>query len=136
MKRPLQITFRNISHSAELEALVSAGATELETFFDRITSCHVTVELPHHHHARGNRVHVRIDLAIPGETIVVAHDPSLHGTLQDVQETRHSKETVTDSVHRYARAAIHDAFATARRQLQDAIRRRRGGTTSPESVAP
>jgi ribosome-associated translation inhibitor RaiA len=135
MKLPLQITFRNISASAELEALVNARATNLATFFDRITNCRVMVELPHHHHARGNQVHVRIDLMIPGETIVVAHDPSLHGALQDVQETRHTKETATDSVHRYARVAIHAAFDAARRQLQDAVRRRRDVTKSPAPMA-
>jgi ribosome-associated translation inhibitor RaiA len=134
MKRPLQTTFRNISHSAELEALVSERAADLETYFDRITACHVIVELPHHRHARGNRVHVRVDLTIPGETIVVAHDPSLHGALQDVQETRHTKETATNSVHRYARAAIHEAFDAARRQLQDAVRRRRDAMKTRDPV--
>jgi ribosome-associated translation inhibitor RaiA len=134
MKLPLQITLRNISHSAELDALVDERAAELETFFDRITACRVMVELPHHHHARGNRVHVRIELTIPGEVIVVTRDPSLHGALQDARETRHAKETGTNSVHRYARVAIHEAFDAARRQLQDAVRRRRDATKSPEPV--
>jgi hypothetical protein len=135
MKLPLQITLRNISHSAELDALVDERAAELETFFDRITACRVMLELPHHHHARGNRVHVRIELSIPGEVIVVTHDPSLHGTLQDTRETQHTKETGTNSVHRYARAAIHEAFDAARRQLQDAVRRRRDTTQNSEPVA-
>jgi ribosome-associated translation inhibitor RaiA len=133
MKLPLQITFRNISHSAELEALVNERAADLETYFDRITACRVMVELPHHHHARGNRVHVRIELSIPGEAIVVARDPSLHGALQDVQEPRHAKDADTSSVHRYARVAIHEAFDAVRRQLQDAVRRRRD-VKSPDPV--
>jgi ribosome-associated translation inhibitor RaiA len=134
MKLPLQLTFRNISHSAELEALVNDRAAELEAFFDRITACRVVVELPHHHHARGNRVHVHIELAIPGEAIVVTHDPSLHGALRDERESRHSKETGTNSIHRYARVAIHEAFDAARRQLQDVVRRRREPVKSPEPM--
>jgi hypothetical protein len=64
----------------------------------------------------------------------VARDPSLHAAQQDVRETRHTKETETNAIHRYARVAIHEAFDAARRQLQDAVRRRRDAMKTPEPV--
>ena len=44
MQVPLQITFRHMDSSPALEARIRQRAEELEHFFDRITSCHVTVE--------------------------------------------------------------------------------------------
>ena len=64
MRFPLQITFRNMSHSNEVEESIRAEAEKLETFYDRITACRVAVEVPHRHHRKGKPVHVRIDLRV------------------------------------------------------------------------
>jgi ribosome-associated translation inhibitor RaiA len=135
MKRPLQITCRNVAHSDELEREIGARVAELETFSGDIIGCRVMLDRPHLHHENGNRCQVRIDLTIPGEEIVVSHEPSLHGTLRDVDEAEHTKGDGIDAVHLYARVAIHEAFDKARRLLQDAVRRRRGEVKNHEERA-
>ena len=135
MKLPLQITYRNVAHSAELEQEVGARLTEFETFSEDIIGCRVMLERPHLHHENGNQCHVRIDLTIPGETIVVSHQPSLHGALRDFDEAEHTKEADIDAAHLRARVAIHEAFDRARRQLQDAVRRHRGAVKSRQERA-
>jgi Sigma 54 modulation protein / S30EA ribosomal protein len=74
------ITFRGIEPSAALEAKIRTRIDKLETYSPSIMGCHVLMELAQRHHEAGNRYHVRIDLTVPGEEIVVAHEASLHGT--------------------------------------------------------
>jgi cold shock CspA family protein len=45
--------------------------------------------------------------------------------LKDAGAAEQLKESETDSVHRYARVAIHEGFNLARRRLQDFARRQR-----------
>ena len=70
-----------------------------------------------------------------GEPIIVSHEPSLHGPLKDTGAAEHPKDSETDSVHRYARVAIHEAFDVARRRLQDFARRHRGAVKTHEVPA-
>jgi ribosomal subunit interface protein len=103
MQSPVQITFRDISPSSALSAHVEKRAAKLETFFDRITKCHVVVEAPHsRHHKQGKRFHVRIDLHVPGTELVVTKNPA------------EAKEDVY--------AAIDDAFGDAERALEEFAR--------------
>lgn len=108
MQLPLQITFRNMDHSTELEEIIQKKAVKLETFYDRIMGCRVMVEAPHKHHQHGHHYHVRVDLTVPGEELVINRDPPKHEAFAD------------------AHVAIRDAFDAARRQLQAYIQRRRG----------
>lgn len=127
MTLPPQITFRNIEPVPDLEAAVLKEITDLERFFNRIMSCRIVVEGP-----RGQRYgglfHVRIDLGVPNEELVVEHTPSLHGMLQDVEALRKTKQAEPKREHRDARRAVHDAFREMRRRLQDYVRRIRGQT--------
>jgi ribosomal subunit interface protein len=107
MQLPLQVTFRNLPPSEAIEAAVRERAARLNVFFDRIMACRVVIEAPHRHHRRGNLFHVRIDLTVPGEELVVSREPAAHQAYQDVY------------------VAIRDAFDEARRQLEDYVRRHR-----------
>jgi ribosomal subunit interface protein len=71
MALPVQITFRDIPHSDAIEALVQRRIAKLSTFYDRITRCHVVLEMPHRHQRHGKRFHVRVDVAVPGKELVV-----------------------------------------------------------------
>jgi hypothetical protein len=94
----------------------------------------VLVEVPHRHRSDGRHFHVRIEATVPGGApIVVSHEPSLHGPLKDVEEPAHHKESDIESVHRYARVAVHEAFDTARRRLQDFTREQRGAVKTGEA---
>lgn len=94
--------------SPAIEANLREKAAKLEDFCEKIMGCRVLVEAPHRHHHKGKLYHVRIDLTLPGGEIVINREPSRHASHKDVY------------------VAIRDAFAAARRKLQDFARRRRG----------
>ncbi|HSQ03407.1 MAG TPA: HPF/RaiA family ribosome-associated protein [Burkholderiales bacterium] len=108
MQLPLQITFRNLATSAALEAKIRERADKLDHFHDEIMSCRVAVELLHKHHHHGNHYHVRVDVTVPGEELVVAREPDEHHAYTDMF------------------VAIRDAFDTMESLLEDyACRQRR-----------
>ena len=109
MQVPLAITFRGMSHTDSIETAIMGWLDCLEHIHDRIQSCHVWVEAPSSHHRNARQFHVRILLAVPGRSIVVAHGDHTPGH---------------DDVY----AALADAFLAARRQLQDFAQIRRGET--------
>jgi len=106
MQTPLQVTFRNMSPSDAVESAIREKAGRLEKFFDGITGLKVVVDAPHQRRRKGKLYHVRVDLIVPGEQIVVSRDPGEHHEYEDVY------------------VAIRDAFDEARRQLEDYVRRR------------
>jgi ribosome-associated translation inhibitor RaiA len=79
---PVQITFRNMPPSDAVAARVEEEAEKLDEFYSRITSCRVIVEIPHPHHTMGEQFHVRIELGLPGDEIVVRHEPSLRSAVR------------------------------------------------------
>lgn len=107
MSVQLQVTFRDMASTPALDKLVRSWVSKLEHVYDRIERCHVFVERPHQHHRQGQRVHVRVTLAVPGPDIVVNHDHALDGAHEDMY------------------VAIRDAFQAARRRLEDHARRQR-----------
>jgi cold shock CspA family protein/ribosome-associated translation inhibitor RaiA len=108
MLTPMQITFRHMDSSAELEARIQEKAAKLEEFGGELMGCRVVVEPMGKHHHQGNLYDVRIDLTVPGEEVVVTQEGSQHPEYKDVL------------------IAIRDAFDSARRQLEDYVRRHRG----------
>jgi ribosomal subunit interface protein len=102
MQSPVQVTFRDISPSTALAAHVERRVAKLDTFFDRIVTCHVVVESPHRHHKQGKKYRVRIDLHVPGRELVVSKNP--------------------DDAKEDAYAAIDDAFGDAERALEEFAR--------------
>lgn len=101
MSFPVKVTFHNTRRSESAEALVRELAERLTRFHQRITDCEVVVDVPHHHHNKGNEYHVRVLLAIPGQK-VVTH--------------RHKGDTGT---HPDLLAAVREAFDVAERRLRN-----------------
>ena len=130
MQSPLQITFRNITPSATIEEWVRTEAVKLDSFYNRVMGCRVTIEVPHRHHRKGSPYHIRIDLAVPGEEIVVKREPSISHRAQQLGETDIKKHLEVKTPHKNLRAAINDAFRAAGRRLQDHARRQRGDVKS------
>jgi ribosomal subunit interface protein len=108
MQQPLQIAFRGVEHSESIEQRIRFKAAKLERFYDQITSCHVTVESPHHRHHKGNLYTIRLEIHVPGDEIAVGREHRFHHAHEDVY------------------VAIRDAFDAAVRQLEDYARKRRG----------
>jgi len=121
--------------SPEVEAWIQEEAEKLDTYYGRTTSCRVIVETPHSHHRSGNPYHVRIDLGVPGEELVVKHQPSLHGWMKRVRELKRVKRLDVQAPHKDLHLTIRDAFNVARRQLEDYARRRRGEVKTPARPA-
>ena len=130
MQSSLQITFRNMRPSASVEDWIRAEAEKLEDFYSRVMACHVTIEMPHRHHRKGSPYHIRIDLTVPGEEIVVKREPSLRRRAIELGETAVKKHLEPKKSHKELRLAIHDAFKAIGRRLQDYARRQRGDIKS------
>jgi ribosome-associated translation inhibitor RaiA len=122
----LQITFRNMNSSPKVEEWVREAAGKLETFYGQITGCHVAVEVPHRHHAKGALFHVRIDLTLPGGEIVIKREANLAKSARRGGQLGLTKQSEVEMPHKDLRAAINDAFKAASRRLQDYARRQRG----------
>lgn len=120
------ITFRGLKHSDALDADIRAHVDKLERYYQPIMGCRVLVELAQAHHKHGNHVHVRIDLTVPGEELVVTHDASLHATSKDIEAPEDTQRAEPHPERKHALVAIREAFDVARRRLQDYGRRQRG----------
>jgi ribosomal subunit interface protein len=110
MKEPLQVSYRDITPSDAIEAVVHERSAKLDRFFNGITSCRILVESSHRRRHRGRLYHVRVELAVPGRVIVVNRAPQQHHEHEDVH------------------VAIRDAFDAIRRRLEDYVRESRGFT--------
>ncbi|HEY5619409.1 MAG TPA: hypothetical protein VIK60_15825 [Vicinamibacterales bacterium] len=134
---PTRVTYRGLKQMNTLESEVHDRVQWLEQFYGRIMACRVLIEVPHRHRRDGRHVRVRLELTVPGGApIVVSHEPSLHGSLKDMEETEPHKQAEVDEVHRYARVAVHEVFDVARRQLQDFAREQRGAIKTHEAAEP
>ena len=103
--RPVQISFRNMRVSPEIEEEIRSRAAWLESFHPAIVGCRILLEVPHRHRRHGQPLHVRIEVSLPGEDVVVNHEPV------DASD---------------AHVVIHEAFDVARRRLEDMARQQRG----------
>jgi cold shock CspA family protein len=115
METPVQITFRDVPVSDEIERICWREAEKLERYHGRITGCHVLIAQPHRHHRKGNLYQVRLDVVIPGGEVVVDRAPPEHKSDEKVE------------------LALREAFDSARRKLEDAVRRRRGQVKTHET---
>ncbi|MDH5205566.1 MAG: HPF/RaiA family ribosome-associated protein [Hylemonella sp.] len=103
MKIPVHIQFRGLDASAALEAQALDHAHKLEQFASDLMACRVSIDQDPKHQHQGRPFGVRIDLTLPGRELVVNR----------VQ-------------HEDAYIALRDAFDKMRRQLEEAVRQRRG----------
>jgi ribosomal subunit interface protein len=99
---PVQITVKDLALSPAVEAKIREKAARLVRYYDRITSCHVTVESPERRHHKGKLYNVHVRLHVPGEELVVSREPD-----EDLYN------------------AVRDAFEAVKRKLQDYADRRK-----------
>jgi hypothetical protein len=134
---PVQVSFHGVPHSDALDTHIRERVAWLEQFYSGVVSCRVFVELPHRHRDDGRHFHVSIELTVPGHApLVVSREPSLHRSLQRTETAAHRKATEIEGAHRYARAAVNEAFDAARRRLQDFAREQRGDVKTHAAPAP
>jgi ribosome-associated translation inhibitor RaiA len=107
MHEHLQITFRGVSPSPAVKALIDERTERLAQVNPLIQRCHVVVEQPHRHHHKGRPLSVRIDIVTPFGEVVVTR------ALEDIHR------------HEPLQTLIRDAFDAATRQLEERTERRR-----------
>jgi ribosome-associated translation inhibitor RaiA len=118
----VQISFRNMRRSPALEEEIHSRVAWLDSFYPGIAGCRVAVEIPHRHRRHGQPLHVRIELSLPGEDVIVNHE----STPDTVARSASRKRDELDGEHKDAYVAIREAFDVARRRLEDVARRQRG----------
>lgn len=114
MAVPLQVTFKGMESSPALEARIREKAVRLERFERDILRCHVTIEVPHHHHRKGRMFRARVEVFVPRGEIVV------------------TRESPQDHAHEDPYVAVRDAFDAVVRQLEDHVRKLDHRTTPNE----
>ena len=88
MKLPITVTFHGPDRSDWIENEVRARAARLDVYCPDIMSCHVTVDVSHRHHTKGNRFSLRTDLRVAGEEIAVTRASNIHASRRPSRSTR------------------------------------------------
>jgi cold shock CspA family protein/ribosome-associated translation inhibitor RaiA len=109
MQRPLKITSRDFHLTPPFEAEIREKAAALDSYYERISGCEVTVGAPVEHHRKGGPFEVRVRLTVPNRELVA---------------NRQIEEGLA--------AAIREAFNAIRRQLEDYVREQRGSVKAHE----
>ena len=109
MQVPLEITFRHVRKTPELEQFIRDRAAALEKVCDHITSCRIAVEKQIRHSHTGKACYVRLDIMVPpNHEIVVTRHP-------DKGETHLNVET-----------DLREAFDAATLRLEELVELQRG----------
>jgi ribosomal subunit interface protein len=118
MSFSLQITFRDIDHSDALERAIRTRAGRLGRYYEDINACRVVVESQHRRRTKGNHLSVRVELAVPGDDIVITRGEDGEGAHEDPY------------------VVVRDAFDVAARELKRFSQRRRGQVKRRPVPAP
>lgn len=97
-----EIAFPDFKPSDAVRTDIENHLAKLEHFFDRIISCHVAVRIPNMH-TKKHLYQIRIHLEIPGDDIIVDHDPGLNMNHSDIH------------------VAIRDAFKALNKSLRKKV---------------
>lgn len=108
MQLPLEISYRGVPKSDEIDTLVQTKAQHLDRFCDHISRCDVMIEQPNHAQQSGNPFRVRIDVTIP---------PG-HELVADERQVKHE-------MHEPLSKVVNDAFKHMERQIKDLMQRQR-----------
>lgn len=115
MEMPLELIFRGVKKTPDLEEDIRRRAERLNRFHSGIIGCHIAVEKPHEN-TTGNPYRVRINLTVPpGNDVVVDKEPGQHDKDAELQ------------------TVITDAFHAAERQLKD-LKDRQSGEVKAHDV--
>ena len=111
MDTPLEIVFHNMPSSLKLESDIRKRVDKLDRLYEHLVGCRVSVEQLHRRHQTGNLFDVHIDMHVPGDELVVSHEP------------HHARDKFADPD---VGIAVRNAFKAAERQLLDFKRKQRG----------
>ncbi len=102
MQIPLEVSYRNITKTDELEKLIREKTNKLEKVCDHITSCRIAIEKPQKYLNYGSPYRIRIDIRIPqGHEVVIKREPG--------------EGNKTEPLH----SIVREAFDAARRKAKE-----------------
>ena len=108
MQMPVEISYRGVEKSEEIDTLIRTKSARLDRFCDHISRCDVVIEHPNHSQHSGNPFRVRIDVTVPpGHELVADEKPATH------------------EMHEPLSKVINDAFKTMERQLKTLVEKQR-----------
>ena len=108
MQVPLEVSFRDVEKTPEIEELIDRKVAKLEKIHKNIISCRIAVDQPQRHQRQGNPYEVRLIINVPpGHEIVVKNG-----------------NTETE-MHEPLEVVLRNAFDTAYHQLNELIRKQR-----------
>lgn len=108
MQLPVEISYRGVEKTDEIDNLIRTKAARLDRFCDHISRCDIAVEQPNHAQRAGNPFRVRIDVTVP---------PG-HELVADEKQMEHE-------MHEPLSKIVNDAFKTIERQLVELKERQR-----------
>jgi ribosome-associated translation inhibitor RaiA/cold shock CspA family protein len=121
MDVPVEIVFHNMQSSPSVEAEIRSRVEKLDRLYNHLVGCRVSVELLHRRHQTGNLFNVHVEMRVPGEELVVSHEP------------HHARDRFVDPD---VMVALRTAFKTAERRLVDFKKKQRGDVkVHPDSFA-
>ena len=108
MQLPVEISYRGVEKSDQLDELIRSKAARLDRFCDHISRCDVVVEHPNHAQQSGNPFRVRIDVTVPPAT-----------------SSWPTSKPAAHDMHEPLSKVINDAFKTMERQLKSLVEKQR-----------
>jgi len=111
MDIPVEIVFHNMPSKPAVETEIRTRVAKLDRLYEHLTGCRVSVEQLHRRHHTGNLYEVHIDMRVPGDELVVSHEP------------HRAREKFADPD---LGIALRNAFKAAERRLLDYKRKQRG----------
>src|SRR3712207_7072187 len=116
MELPIEISYRGVEKSDDIDTLIRTKAARLDKFCDHITRCEVAIEQPNQSQREGSPFRVRVDVTVP---------PG-HELIADEKQTEHD-------MHEPLSKIINDAFKTMERQLKELVERSEEHTSELQS---
>jgi ribosome-associated translation inhibitor RaiA len=107
------VTFKGLAPHSDVESLIHQQIARLADHYDRLVDCRIRMEVSHRHHGAGNPVHVLIELAVPGDLLVVDHVAEQHQVASD------------GAGNPNLCAAVREAIVVVQRQLAAYVDRQR-----------
>jgi cold shock CspA family protein len=109
MQVPLEVHYRDVHKTDQIDALVRDMADKIDRQFDNVISCRVAIERPQKAQKAGNPYRVRIEVTVPPRHDLVVR-----------------REPTDNEMHASLSTVVIDAFKAMRRQLEDLRERQRG----------
>jgi cold shock CspA family protein len=111
MESPPEIVFRDVTKTAELDALIRDKIAKLNEIHPNLISCNVAIERPQKHQRGGSPYRVRVDTRVPpGHELVVKSAP------------------MDSDMHTSLDSIIRETFKTLRRRLAELKEKQEGET--------